>query len=80
MKNPLSKTCDLISLKKAIKDIKNNDLLGVLTLITKFFEYNSIYYYDDNDFSDSILQIMLYFKRIIPNYPEHKNIIMDFIK
>ena len=79
MKNPLSKTCDMTSLKSSIKDIKNNDLLGVLTLITKFFEYNSIYYSDDNDFSDSILQIMLYFKRIIPNSPEHKNIIMDFI-
>ena len=79
MKNPLSKTCDITSLKSSIKDIKNNDLLGVLTLITKFFEYNSIYYSDDNDFTDSILQIMLYFKRIIPNSPEHKNIIMDFI-
>ena len=79
MKNPLLKTYDLLSLKSSIKNIKNNDLLGVLTLITKFFEYNSIYYSDDNDFSDSILNIMLYFKRIIPNSPEHKNIIMDFI-
>ena len=79
MKNPLSKSYDILSLKGSIKNIKNNDLLGVLTLITKFFEYNSIYYSDDNDFSDSILQIMLYFKRIIPNSPEHKNIIMDFI-
>jgi hypothetical protein len=79
MKNPLSKTYDPLSLKSAIKNIKNNDLLGVLTLITKFFEFNSIYYSDDYDFSDSILNIMLYFKRIIPNSPENKNIIMDFI-
>ena len=40
MKNPLSKTYDPLSLKSAIKNIKNNDLLGVLTLITKFFEFN----------------------------------------
>ena len=78
-KNPLLKTYDSLSLKNSIKNIRNNDLLGVLTLITKFFEYNSIYYSEENDFSDSILQIMLYFKRIIPNSPEHKNIIMDFI-
>ena len=79
LKNPLSKSCDLLSLKNSIKNIKNLDLLGVLTLITKFFEYNAIYYSDDNDFSDILLQIMLYFKRIIPNSKEHKNIIMDFI-
>ena len=79
MKNPLLKTYDILSLKSSIKNIKNNDLLGVLTLITKFFEYNAIYYSEDNDFSESLLQIMLFFKRIIPNSPENKNIIMDFI-
>ena len=79
MKSPLLKIYDLLSLKNSIKNIKNNDLLGVLTLISKFFEYNSIYYSEENDFSESLLQIMLYFKRIIPNSPENKNIIMDFI-
>ena len=79
MRNPLSKAYDLMSLRDKIKNIKNCDLLGVLTLITKFFEYNAIYYSDENDFSDIIIQIMLYFKRIIPNSKENKNIIMDFI-
>ena len=78
LKNPLNKLNDALSLKNEIKNIKNNDLLGVLNLITKFFEYNSIYYSEDNDFSESISQILLFFKRIIPNSPENKNIIIDF--
>ena len=79
MKNPLIKTYEPQSLANLIKNIKNSDLLGVLNLTTKFFEYNSIYYSDENDFSESLLQIMIFFKRIIPNSPQNKNIIMDFI-
>jgi hypothetical protein len=79
MKNPLIKTYEPQSLANLIKNIKNSDLLGVLNLTTKFFEYNSIYYSDENDFSEPLLQIMLFFKRIIPNSPQNKNIIMDFI-
>ena len=79
MKNPLIKSNDIDSLKAKIKNLKSLDLLGVLTLLTKFFEYNSLYYAYQNDFSDALLQIMFYFKRIIPNKPENKNIIMDFL-
>ena len=55
MKNPLIKTYEPQSLANLIKNIKNSDLLGVLNLTTKFFEYNSIYYSDENDFSESLL-------------------------
>ena len=79
LKNPLNKTCDLIELKNSLKNLRNNDLLNVLTNITKFFEYNAIYYSEDNDFNEELLNINLFFKRIIPNTPENKNIIMDFI-
>ena len=80
LKNPLNKLYNIADIKLSIKSIKGNDLLNVLTNITKFFEYNSIYYSEDNnDFSEELLNINLFFKRIIPNSVENKNIIMDFI-
>jgi hypothetical protein len=79
LNKPLDKLYNIIELKNSIKSLRGNDLLNVLTLITKFFEYNSIYYSDENDFSEELLNINLFFKRIIPNSPENKNIIMDFI-
>ena len=79
LKNPLNKSCNVIDLKNAIKNLRGNDLLSVLNYITKFFEYHSIYYSEENDFSEELLNINLFFKRIIPNSPENKNIIMDFI-
>jgi hypothetical protein len=79
LKNPLNKSCNVIDLKNTIKNLRGNDLLSVLNYITKFFEYHSIYYSEENDFSEELLNINLFFKRIIPNSPENKNIIMDFI-
>ena len=74
LKNPLNKASDLIDLKNSLKNLRNNDLLNVLTDITKFFEYNAIYYSEENDFNEELLNINLFFKRIIPNTPENKNI------
>ena len=80
LKNPLNKVYNINDIKLSIKSLKGNDLLNVLTSITNFFEYNSLYYSEDtNDFSEELLNINLFFKRIIPNSVENKNIIMDFI-
>ena len=78
LKSPLNKAIEISQLKNAIKSLKENDLLNVLNYITKFFEYNSIYASEENDFAEELLNINLFFKRIIPNSPENKNIIMDF--
>ena len=87
LKNPLNKLYEMVELKSEIKALRGNDLLSALNIITKFFEYNSIYYSEENsiyyseenDFSEELLNINLFFKRIIPNSSENKNIIMDFI-
>ena len=79
LKNPLNKLYEINQLKNEIKNLRGNDLLNVLNIITKFFEFNSIYYSEDFDFNEELLNINLFFKRIIPNSTENKNIIMDFI-
>ena len=76
--HPLLKIFNIEAIDSNLKKMKSLNLLDVYISITQLFSCYSIYY-DKMDISESLVQIIFYFKKVIPNTSELKNLIMDFL-
>ena len=76
--NPLEKIFNYDIICSNIKNLKSLTILDVYVSITQMFSCYSIYPNETN-LSENLVQIVFFFKKLTPNTPEVRNLLMDFL-